>query len=95
MEKNYEVWNETLVELNNFSCKIEFLQSRMRNTVVTKKSMDKAKYFELIDNLFLEHKHNLCSIIDRNNKDVLIELVPMKNYNLRPNSNKYFGPKQC
>ena len=51
MEKNYEVWNKTLVELNNFSCKIEFLQSKMRNIVIMKKNMDKAKYFEFLDKL--------------------------------------------
>ena len=87
MEKNYEVWNKTLVELNNFSCKIEFLQSKMRNIVIMKKNMDKAKYFEFLDKLFLEHKHNLTSIIDENDKNVLIELVPMNTFNLRVNSN--------
>lgn len=86
MREHNEVWNKTLVELNNFSCKIEFLQSKMRNTIVMKKNMDKEKYFEFLDKIFLEHKHNLHSITNQHNEDVLIELVPMNSYNLQANT---------
>lgn len=52
-------WRNLLYELNEFGCKIEFLQSKMRNQVVVGKIADVDKYIESVKKLVVEHEHNL------------------------------------
>ena len=52
-------WKNTLSELNDFSCQIEFLQSRLRNQVSMKKQVEFDKYIEFVKKLVVEHEHNL------------------------------------
>lgn len=85
MKTNYESWNKTLVELNNFSCKIEFLQGKMRTAVVNRKSMDMTKYYDFLDKIVGEHKLSLSTITNENRSDILIDLAPMKTSYLQAN----------
>lgn len=59
MDRNYRGWNNILSELNDFSCKIEFLQSEMRGILATSKLLNTEAYLETIKELVNEHKHNL------------------------------------
>jgi len=56
-------WGNTLNELDNFECKIEFLQSKIRSMVVCEKSMDTADYFKTLEGMVNEHKDNLTKSI--------------------------------
>lgn len=64
-------WQNTLSELNDFSCQIEFLQSRIRNQVSMKKQVDFNKYIEFVKKLVVEHEHNLYL----NYCDMKIEII--------------------
>lgn len=52
-------WRNILYELNEFGCKIEFIQSKTRDYVAIKKKVDIDKYIESIKKLVIEHEHNL------------------------------------
>ena len=52
-------WRNILYELNEFGCKIEFIQSKTRDCVAIKKKVDIDKYIESIKKLVIEHEHNL------------------------------------
>lgn len=68
MDRNYRGWNNILSELNDFSCKIEFLESEMRVLLATKKLADTEKYLKTVKKLVNEHEHNLF-----HNKQVAIK----------------------
>ena len=59
MEQNHRGWINILAELNDFSCKIEFLESEIRNTLGTRKELDTKKYLGSIKKLVNEHEYNL------------------------------------
>lgn len=59
MNKIYASWKSILYEMNNFNCKIEFLQTEMRKLVFLKENIDLNKYIYEIKNLVTEHEHNL------------------------------------
>ncbi len=52
-------WRNLLYELNEFGCKIEFLQSKMRNQVIVEKNVDVDKYINSVKKLVVEHEHKL------------------------------------
>lgn len=88
MYKNYNGWNNTLKELNNFNSKIEFLQSKMRDIVVERKSLDVADYMQELNKFIEEHEYNLYSILDKKNMDVFITRNLIMNRNLEANINQ-------
>lgn len=52
-------WRNILYELNEFGCKIEFIQSKTRDCVAIRKMIDIDKYIETIKKLVVEHENNL------------------------------------
>ena len=64
-------WRNILYELNEFGCKIEFIQSKTRDCVAIRKMIDVDKYIETIKKLVVEHEHNLYL----NNSDMEIEMI--------------------
>lgn len=69
--KYFVGWRNTLYELNEFGCKIEFLQSKMRKKVAIRKITDVDKYIEAVKKLVVEHEHNLYL----NYCDMKIEII--------------------
>lgn len=59
MKSNYSKWNSLLNELNSFSCKIEFLQSKMRYSITNLNSFDKQEYLKSLKIIESEHEQNL------------------------------------
>ncbi len=59
MARNYREWNNILSEPNDFSCKIEFLESEMRDILATRKILDTKTYLKSIKKLVNEHEDNL------------------------------------
>ena len=55
----------TLRELNNFSSKIEFLQSKIRNIVGCKKCMDTAEYYKTLEGIVNQHEQNLIKTLTK------------------------------
>jgi hypothetical protein len=72
MKNNHLDWKKTLTELNNFHCRIEFLQSRIRDFVVERKGINIGDYIKELNKFIEEHEYNLYSIEDKNNMVVFI-----------------------
>ena len=62
MKHYYLEWKKTLNELNDFSCKIEFLQSKLRNNVIYNKNLDIEKYLNSLKTHVKNHTYNLRMI---------------------------------
>ncbi|MCB0748763.1 MAG: hypothetical protein H6613_13450 [Ignavibacteriales bacterium] len=62
MESNYLGWKNTLIELNDFCCKVEFLNSKMRDIVACRRQMDIAQYLTSLRELINKHEQNLSLI---------------------------------
>lgn len=52
-------WKQTLSELNDYSCKIEFLQCEMRNSIVCSRCMNIDKYLKTLKSILNDHEENL------------------------------------
>lgn len=52
-------WKQTLSELNDYSCKIEFLQCEMRNLIVCTRCINIDKYLKSLRNILKDHEENL------------------------------------
>lgn len=75
MRKKYLNWKNTLSELNDFSCKIEFLQCKMRNMIACQKFMDIDKYLISLRKLLSEHEHKLHLAEFENNREIAVEQI--------------------
>lgn len=64
-------WRNILYELNEFGCKIEFIQSKTRNSVAIRKMVDIDKYIEAIKKLVVEHENKLYL----NNCDMEVKMI--------------------
>lgn len=60
VEQNYLNWKSLLSELNDFSCKVEFLQSKMRFNIINLKSFNKQDYLDSLHLIESEHEQNLA-----------------------------------
>lgn len=80
MKKNLLSWRQTLTELNDFSCKIEFLQCRLRKSISEKKRLNLDDYLSSLKQLMLRHQQNLKVISSNNNKikDILLPSLELK-----------------
>lgn len=87
MNTIFNGWNNTLKELNNFNCKIEFLQSKMRDIVVRRKGFDIPEYLETLRKIITEHEYHLYSIADKKNTDVFVTRDLIMSKNLTDNIN--------
>ena len=72
MEQNFSNWNNILSELIDFSCKIEFLQSKMRLSVISHNPFDSDKYLKSLKLIISKHEHNLSLIPFSGNIDINI-----------------------
>lgn len=62
MKHYYLEWKRTLNELNDFSSKVEFLQSRIRNNVIINKNLDIEKYLDSLKTYVNNHEIKLHQI---------------------------------
>lgn len=66
MKRNKLDLKNSLTELNDYSCKIEFLQSEMRKDVVADKHLNIKKYLNALRDMLTEHEYNLVAGIAKN-----------------------------
>lgn len=59
---NSRGWEDILFELNNFECKIEFLQSETRRVLLNNRKINMDNYFTNVKQLLSEHECNLFLI---------------------------------
>ena len=62
MEQNFSNWNNILSELIDFSNKMEFLQSKMRLTLISYRPFDSDKYIKSLKLIICKHEYNLSLI---------------------------------
>lgn len=63
MEHHNFEWRSILSELNDFSCKVEFLQCETRRHVILKKNLDIGEYLIFLKNIMMKHELNLDKIL--------------------------------
>ena len=61
MKQNKLGLKNSLTELNDYSCRIELLQSEMRNDVVNEKHLNIRKYLNVLRDMLTEHEYNLVA----------------------------------
>jgi len=77
MENFYLSWKKTLNELNDFNCKVEFLQSNIRENVITRKNLNIDMYLSDLLGLVNKHLENL-NLIAKSKKYELSEYLPLE-----------------
>ncbi|MBU2492361.1 MAG: hypothetical protein KJ571_07010 [Bacteroidetes bacterium] len=68
MNNDLLYWKILLKELNDFSSKIEFLQSAIRAKIIDIRVIDVSKYLESLKSIFSEHGNNLFLNPDKNKR---------------------------
>lgn len=61
MKQNKLGLKNSLSELNDYGCRIERLQSEMRNDVVHDKHLNIGKYLNVLREMLTEHEYNLAA----------------------------------
>ena len=85
MNKYYFSWNLLLNELNDFSCKVEFLQSRFRRKLVRSKIFSVREYVENINDLLQDHTENLNRVDAENYRSAISYNVNKNDFSLNKN----------
>lgn len=68
MQKNLFTWKQTLIELNDFNCKIEFLQTHFRRKIAERKKLNIDEYVDSLRTLFKKHEKKLRNISVKDEK---------------------------
>ena len=68
MKQNKLGLKNSLSELNDYGCRIERLQSEMRNDVVNDKHLNIGKYLNVLREMLTEHETNLVAGIVKSHK---------------------------
>ena len=70
MKQEYLSWKNLLNELNDFNCKIEFLQIKIRKNLILNKNFNITEYVSKLRGLLDQHSKNLSSIEANNSNFV-------------------------
>lgn len=74
MEISNSSWEDILYELNNFSCKIEFLEGETRSKLCNEKKINMNIYFNNLKKLLNEHKYNLFNQLNIEEKNITTKM---------------------
>jgi hypothetical protein len=86
--RKYLKWQNILAELNNFSSRIEFLESEMRNVISDRKEIDFEKYLASLKLVLNEHEKKIYANANSIESKILHEPKEQKNlYVIRKRKN--------
>lgn len=87
MDKNYLYWRIILKELNDFSSRVEFLQSAIRDKVIDISHIDVSKYLESLKCIVNEHENSLFRNSNKNIGEghTLPKLISIKRDSIKAN----------
>ena len=70
MKHYFHVWKNTLNELNDFSCRVEFLQCKIRQNICEAKTLDINEYMCSLQDSLRKHERNLLQIVMNKNNNL-------------------------